>query len=110
MSGGCAEAVPSSAWPDRSRFWKRLNAKGRTPGRRSGAASVMVGTKLYIFGGYGGNGRLDDFFCYDLEQKSWTKIESTGDAPTFHRVSLTQTATPPTCSWRSTCGGAAAGM
>ena len=30
----------------------------------SGAASVVVGDKLYMFGGYGGNGRLDDFFEY----------------------------------------------
>ena len=81
MSGGCAEIIAPTVFPDRSRVWKQLSAKGKIPGRRSGAASVMVGTKLYIFGGYGGNGRLADFFCYNLEQKTWTEIECKGSAP-----------------------------
>ena len=37
--------------------------------------------KLYMFGGYGGSGRLDDFFEYDFATKVWTKLECTGVSP-----------------------------
>eukprot|EP00941_MAST-03F_sp_MAST-3F-sp1_P001790 g1790.t1 len=33
--------------------WRLIPAKGELPGPRSGAASVVVGDKLYLFGGYG---------------------------------------------------------
>lgn len=64
------------------RSWRALTVKGGArPGKRSGAASVMVGNRLYIFGGYGGSGRLDDFFVFDLDDRTWTQIENRGDAP-----------------------------
>ena len=40
--------------------WKKLVCSGDLPGPRSGAASVVVGDKIYMFGGYGGSGRLGE--------------------------------------------------
>ena len=41
-----------------SQQFRQVACTGPVPGPRSGAASVIVGDKLYLFGGYGGNGRL----------------------------------------------------
>lgn len=51
------------------------------PGPRSGSASVVCGNKLYLFGGYGGNGRLDDFFEFDFDSKLWRRVEYDGPSP-----------------------------
>lgn len=49
------------------------------PPPRSGAASVVVQRKLYLFGGYGGTaggtGRLDDFYSFDFEARMWQAVE-----------------------------------
>lgn len=48
---------------------------GIVPPPRSGAASVVVRGKLYVFGGYGGGtGRLDDFYSFDFETSSWEEV------------------------------------
>ncbi|GBG28284.1 Kelch domain-containing protein 10 [Hondaea fermentalgiana] len=57
------------------RSWRRLPCVGDTPGPRSGAASVVLGSKLYVFGGYGGEKRLDDFYEYCFISRVWRRIE-----------------------------------
>lgn len=45
------------------------------PPPRSGAASVVVQGRLYVFGGYGGGtGRLDDFWSYHFESGVWEEV------------------------------------
>jgi hypothetical protein len=34
-----------------------------------------------MFGGYGGNGRLEDFFEYSFKTRTFKKIECGGDSP-----------------------------
>ncbi|CEL93851.1 unnamed protein product [Vitrella brassicaformis CCMP3155] len=46
------------------------------PGERSGAASVVYNGALYVYGGYGGSGRLDDLWKFDFESRCWSKIEA----------------------------------
>lgn len=41
----------------------------------------VIGDSLYLYGGYGGNGRLDDFFQYNFRSREWTAIEPRGDPP-----------------------------
>lgn len=41
------------------------------PGDRSGAASVVYNDALYVLGGYGGSGRLDDLFKFDFNTRLW---------------------------------------
>jgi len=57
--------------------WTRMvTASGvPLPPPRSGAASVVVKGKLYVFGGYGGGtGRLDDFWSFDFERNVWEEV------------------------------------
>ena len=57
--------------------WSRVtNSHGNIPPPRSGAASVVVKGKLWVFGGYGGGtGRLDDFYSYDFDTGLWEEVQ-----------------------------------
>ena len=63
----------------------RTNSNGNEeqlflPPPRSGAASVVVNGKLYVFGGFGGGtGRLDDFYVFDFSTLTWDEVETIGD-------------------------------
>lgn len=62
--------------------WRQIVCdNGARPGPRSGAASVVYKDSLYIFGGYGGNGRLDDLWEYRFLDKQWHKLETKGSPP-----------------------------
>eukprot|EP00948_MAST-09A_sp_MAST-9A-sp1_P001266 g1266.t1 len=63
------------------RTWRKLNPCGERPSRRSGAASVVVGDKMYLFGGYGGTCRLADFFVFDFSDKTFQRIFAQGQIP-----------------------------
>lgn len=56
---------------------QETTTSGTRPPARSGAASVIVNKKLYMFGGYGGDGtgRLDDFYSFDFETNTWEEVE-----------------------------------
>ena len=62
--------------------WSRVPIRGGiVPPRRSGAASVVVQGKLYVYGGYGGGtGRLDDFYAYSFDQGTWEEVKVQGTA------------------------------
>jgi N-acetylneuraminic acid mutarotase len=79
-AGGGRAMNASSNLTMRHQWRQHTNTNGITPGPRSGAASVIVGNKLYVFGGYGGNGRLADFFEFDFETKEFQEIEVQGSA------------------------------
>mmetsp|Transcript_32071 Transcript_32071/g.108930 ORF Transcript_32071/g.108930 Transcript_32071/m.108930 type:complete len:99 (-) Transcript_32071:565-861(-) len=67
------------------RAWTQVKSSGSSPSPRSGAASVIVGSHMYIFGGYGGGGRLDDFHCFDLDNTIWSRVEpSSGSCSSVH--------------------------
>jgi hypothetical protein len=58
--------------------WSRVALPPNTPlpPPRSGAASVVVKGRLYMFGGYGGGtGRLDDFYSFSFDSNSWEEVE-----------------------------------
>ncbi|KAF4744108.1 Leucine-zipper-like transcriptional regulator 1, partial [Perkinsus olseni] len=52
------------------------------PGDRSGAASVVYNDALYVLGGYGGSGRLDDLFKFDFNTRLWSQVHTKGETPT----------------------------
>jgi len=66
---------------DSLKCWRRVKSHGQKPGPRSGAASVVVGDRMYMFGGYGGSGRLDDFYSYDFEARQWSQVHYNGPSP-----------------------------
>ena len=59
--------------------WSRItpsSTSGVFPHPRSGAASAIVRSKLYLFGGYGGGtGRLDDFHSFDFDTNTWQEVK-----------------------------------
>jgi len=64
------------------RRWREVELTSSVkPGERSGASSVVYKDALYIFGGYGGSGRLDDIFRFDFLSKSWSQVQAQGTTP-----------------------------
>ena len=62
--------------------WRQLISENcPRPGPRSGAASVVYDNALYILGGYGGNGRLDDLWKYSFADNQWHRLDTWGPAP-----------------------------
>lgn len=63
--------------------WVQPEVKGHVPRGRSNAASAVVGTRLYVYGGTIGNGKttpyqiLDDFECFDLGTPFYTPQHQT---------------------------------
>jgi len=64
------------------RRWREVELNSAVkPGERSGASSVIYQDALYVFGGYGGSGRLDDIFRFDFPSRCWTRLEVQGTVP-----------------------------
>lgn len=81
-----AVSTPSVRRDQQSFLWSRVHVNpphsetSVVPSPRSGAASVVVDNKLYVFGGYGGGtGRLDDFYSFDFLTSTWEEVEVLGD-------------------------------
>jgi hypothetical protein len=65
----------AAPWHRQCLRWSRILDKGPVPPPRSGAASVVVQGRLYLFGGYGGGtGRLDDFWAFTFETNTWEEV------------------------------------
>eukprot|EP00984_Skeletonema_dohrnii_P011099 scaffold4403_cov164-Skeletonema_dohrnii-CCMP3373.AAC.5 len=67
---------------DHNLTWSRmaLSPHSSIPPPRSGAASVVVKGRLYMFGGYGGGtGRLDDFYQFSFDSNTWSEVEVLSD-------------------------------
>jgi N-acetylneuraminic acid mutarotase len=64
------------------RRWREVELTTHvTPSERSGASSVIYQDNLYIFGGYGGGGRLDDICRFDFTLKCWERVVVQGSMP-----------------------------
>ena len=50
------------------------------PSPRHSHAAVVVGCRMYVFGGYDGEYK-NDFYYYDLEKKAWYGVRPRGDVP-----------------------------
>jgi len=80
-SAGPRVAVANNSRVDRdkqSMTWSRvsLSPMSSVPPPRSGAASVVVKGRLYMFGGYGGGtGRLDDFYSFSFDTGTWEEVK-----------------------------------
>jgi N-acetylneuraminic acid mutarotase len=62
--------------------WRRVHFNSSTePCPRSGAASVIHGTSLLVYGGYGGQCRLDDLWAFDFNERGWKQIIYDGCGP-----------------------------
>ena len=51
-----------------------VHASGTAPEPRSYHAAASSGSNLYIFGGCGADGRLNDLHCYDTKSNTWRAL------------------------------------
>ena len=56
-----------------------VSAKGAAPQPRSYHAATSSGSNLYIFGGCGAEGRLNDLHCYNTKTNTWQTLPSSPD-------------------------------
>lgn len=57
-----------------ARCWHCLASEGSKPQPRSYHSATSLASCLYIFGGCGADGRLNDLWCYDSEANSWAQL------------------------------------
>ena len=70
-------------------------SRGVPPSPRDRHTAVVHGKCFYVFGGYDGSSRVNDFFKYDLERKTWSEVLAVHGTPPTPRHS------PRRCSlWR----------
>lgn len=51
------------------------------PEPRDSHAAVLIGKKMYVFGGSNGDIPLNDLYTFNLETKSWNSVECKGQIP-----------------------------
>ena len=77
----------------RERRWMLIEELGgkAPPNQRSCPSYVKDVDKLYVFGGYDGVTRMNDFFVCDLNTYEWSEIKNFGSIPSpryFHSCAL----------------------
>ncbi|KAI0801041.1 galactose oxidase [Fomes fomentarius] len=62
-----------------SREWTRISVDGPAPSGRTGHSVVMVGPRIYIFGGEANGEFFNDLWCFDLStlvsKPAWEQLE-----------------------------------
>jgi len=62
--------------------WSLVKFTGMPPRQRSLHAGIAVGDCLYIFGGYDGSNRVNDFYKFNFKASKWSQITNvTGASP-----------------------------
>jgi len=54
--------------------WTEIKQEGNIPEARSFHKMIAIGSDLYLFGGVGGNGRLNDLWKFDTTTDKWTSL------------------------------------
>ena len=54
--------------------WRPIESNDRPPSQRSLHVGIVVDDSLYIFGGYDGTQRTNDFYRFDFDTCTWTQI------------------------------------
>uniref|UniRef100_A0A0G4HCC5 BTB domain-containing protein n=1 Tax=Chromera velia CCMP2878 TaxID=1169474 RepID=A0A0G4HCC5_9ALVE len=70
MAGNSQDALPL-------RVWRDVVATGSPPCRRSLHVAVTLREHMYVFGGYDGGSRVNDFFRYDFKARKWENLTPT---------------------------------
>ena len=60
---------------------------GRPPSPRDRHSSVVYGTSFYVFGGFDGTSRTNDFFGFDLSSMTWREVVPRSGRPPSERHS-----------------------
>lgn len=68
----------------------KLSNFGKTPSPRQFFGMSLYKSQIYVFGGYTNGNHLNDLHYYDLEQKQWFDIQTTGNTKPKTRQKLSQ--------------------
>eukprot|EP00026_Physarum_polycephalum_P002180 Phypoly_transcript_02185.p1 GENE.Phypoly_transcript_02185~~Phypoly_transcript_02185.p1 ORF type:complete len:940 (-),score=130.13 Phypoly_transcript_02185:39-2858(-) len=83
--GGGAENVFLNdlvAYSFETQTWSEIiPATDARPSPRRGHTCTLVGRVVYVFGGYGSNGPVNDMYKFDLDQKIWAPVDTKGPVP-----------------------------
>ncbi|XP_033736506.1 nitrile-specifier protein 5-like [Pecten maximus] len=67
------------AFDTRSNIWTLLKPSGVAPSPRSFHAMAVVANRLYVFGGCGEEGRMNDLHSYDIASNTWEQQPTNED-------------------------------
>lgn len=54
--------------------WSEVRTTGQQPEPRTNHAMTCIGTRIYVFGGEGENGLLNDLYLFNMGNKTWQKM------------------------------------
>eukprot|EP01135_Chromosphaera_perkinsii_P004079 Nk52_evm10s268 gene=Nk52_evmTU10s268 len=66
-------------------IWEKLSVTGTRPHARLNHSAAVVGTDLYIYGGYFEGNTLDDLYVFHTSRLEWRKPPCKGDTPAPRR-------------------------
>lgn len=61
--------------------WSRPVVSGETPCKRANHKAVVVGSNIYVIGGWNGHGACEGVYCLDTDTCTWSFVQTTGTAP-----------------------------
>jgi N-acetylneuraminic acid mutarotase len=76
----------------------KLEATGKVPQPRSYHAATVAGGKLYVFGGCGVGGRLNELHAYDPASNEWRQLPSSDAVPVCTAGTLAKAAGLSCCT------------
>ncbi|KAJ1734052.1 hypothetical protein LPJ61_001272 [Coemansia biformis] len=65
--------------PTPAMYWSRRRAWGAAPPTMRSQTMTVVGSKLYVFGGWNNNVCYNDVYVLDTETLFWTRVATAGD-------------------------------
>lgn len=61
--------------------WTQVKYTGSPPRQRSLHAGIAVGDSLFVFGGYDGSNRVNDFYKFSFKTSRWTVVPPSATMP-----------------------------
>ena len=61
--------------------WRRLKHRGELPSARCNHDSILIGDKLFIYGGVTETHASDELFCLNIPKLRWSKVGTLGHGP-----------------------------
>ncbi|KAJ2157530.1 hypothetical protein GGF46_004439 [Coemansia sp. RSA 552] len=71
---------PEPRAPTPAMYWTRRNTWGERPPKMRSQTMTVIGSSLYVFGGWNNNACYNDIYVLDSETMFWTRMQATGDA------------------------------
>ncbi|CAD7953611.1 unnamed protein product, partial [Amoebophrya sp. A120] len=81
LSSNTTNPPPVPLQPLKYREWLKTQQEGNIPTGRSCPAWATHQESFYLFGGYDGVHRLNDFYQFRMPNRTWTAIRSCGHVP-----------------------------